>query len=135
LYGRKMRPRQRYGPRCDKEPCRFKDQGKDDGECYRENKRSRNGETETDRAFIFCRRRRIPGRRTVVSAADTRLRRGQAGGAPAVQANFMNMPDREPELQCQSQQPKPHAEAAWYRGDAFDHSLKVFAGRFCSDAP
>src|SRR5262245_39069348 len=119
-----MASRQQNGRRCGNEPCRFEERGNDDGERYRENKGSRNGETETDRAFIFCRSRRIPGRRTVVSGTDTRLRRAQAGGVPPVRANLMDMSDREPELQRQSQQRKPRAETARYGVNALDHCLR-----------
>src|SRR5258707_2979381 len=98
-----MAPRQQNGLRCGNEPCRFEERGKDEGERYRENKGSRNGETETDRAFIFCRSRWIPGRRTVVSGTDTRLRRAQAGSVPPVRANLMDVSDREPELNVRRQ--------------------------------
>ena len=36
----------------------------------------------------------------------------------------MDMPDRKPELQCESQQRKPRAETAWYRSNALDHSFR-----------
>ena len=104
-----MTPRKQNGLRCGNEPCRFKDRGKDDRERYRENKGSRNGETEADRTWMFRGHRRILGGRTAVFWTDIRLCRAQTGSAPPVQANFMDMSDREPELQCQSQQCKPRA--------------------------
>ena len=118
---RETAPRQQNGLRCGNEPCRSEDRGKDDRERYSENKGSRNGETEADRALIFRGRRRIPGRRTAVFRTNARLRRAQAGSMTPVQANFMDVSDREPELQCQSQQRKPRAETAWYGSNAPDH--------------
>ena len=95
-----MTPRQLCGLPRGMDPCRFNEKGKNDGECYREDKGSRNGETEADRALIFRGRRRLPGGRTTVFRTDARLRRAQAGSVPLVQAGFMDVSDREPELQC-----------------------------------
>ena len=92
-------------------PRRFGDKGKDDEECRRKNKGSRNGETEANRALIFRGSRGIPGRRPFVGRAGSEPFQAQSGNVPP--ANFMDMSDREPELRSQSQQCKPRAEAAW----------------------
>ena len=119
MCGREMTPRQLCGLPRGMDPCRFNEKGKNDGECYREDKGSRNGETEADRTLILGRSRRHSGRQTFVSGANDRLLRAQADAAP-VHANFMDMPDREPELQRQSQKCEPCAETPWYRSNAHD---------------
>jgi hypothetical protein len=119
-----MTPRQQCGLPRDVEPCCLEDRRKDDGERYRENKGSRYGETEADRALIFFGSRRAPGWRIFVGQADDRFGPAQAGSVPPVRANFMDMSDSQPELQCQSQQRKPRAETAWYRSYPLDHSLR-----------
>ena len=106
-----MTARQLDGVRGRIELCRFGENGEDDGEHCCENKGSRSGETEANRALISRGRRRIPGRRTFASRAGNGPFQAQSGNAP--RANFMDMSDREPELQGQSEQCKPRPEAAW----------------------
>lgn len=122
MRGRERTARQLDGPRGRIEPCRSYDKGEDDGDRRRENKGSRNGETDADRALIFSGSRRIPGRRTVAGRAENALRPTQVGDAVPAPAEFMDMPDRESELQRQSEQGKPRTAAAWYHGNALDHA-------------
>ena len=103
--------RQMDGLRGRIESRRFGDKGKDDRQRRRKNKGFRNGETEANRALIFRGSRGIPGRRTFVGRAGSGPFQAQSGNVPP--ANFMDMSDREAELQSQSQQCKPRAEAAW----------------------
>src|SRR5215472_3802233 len=119
-----MAPPQRSKLRQGVEPCRFECNGKDDAERRRQNKGSGNGETKANRALIVSGSRRLPRRETLVLWADDGLRPAQAGSARPIQGNFMDMPDRKPELQCESQQRKPRAETAWYRSNALDHSFR-----------
>ena len=82
------------------EPRRFGDKGK--GECRRKNKGSRNGEPEANRALISRGCRRIPSRQRFAGWAGNGPFQAQSGNVPP--ANFMDMSDREPELQSQSEQ-------------------------------
>ena len=120
-----MAPPQQSKLRQGVEPCRFECNGKDDAERRRQNKGSGNGETKADRALIVRGSRRLPRRETLVLWADNGLCPAQAGSASPIEGNFMDMPNRKPELQCQSQQRKPRTETARYCSNAFDHPLDV----------
>src|SRR5262249_849735 len=88
----------------------------------RRNKGSRDGKTEANRALIFRGNRRDAGRRTVAGPAEDGLCQVRGTSVSPTLADFMDMPDREPKLQRQSQQRKPRAAAPRYRGNALDHS-------------
>jgi hypothetical protein len=90
-------------------PRRLVDKREDYGQRRRKNKGSRNGETEANRALIVSGGRRIPCRRTFAGRAWNGPYQAQSSNVP--RASFMDMSDRKPELQSQSEQCKPRAEA------------------------
>ena len=97
------------------EPRRRGDRGEDDEDRRGRNEGSANRERGADLAPIFLRNRRDVGRRTVAGRAENGARPGRRTGAAPILVEFRNMPDREPELECQRQQPEPHAAVAWYQ--------------------